>query len=143
MSALFYLAAAMIFLVSSWFSPASAEMVMTEQQGANTAEIHYTTDHRGVISGKIINTSSHAIENPELLVQYHWLWAKEFKPGNNPPGRAAYITLDKEIQPGATASFNYRPEPPLPDRTGGRFVPDVSLAGFTSVMTTPQMTSSR
>ena len=141
MNALFYLAAAMIFLVSSWFSPASAETVMTEQQGAKTAEIEYTIDHRGVISGKVINTSSHAIKNPELLVEYHWLWAKEFKPGNNPPGRAAYVSLDKEIQPGAAAPFNYRPEPPLPDRTGGRFVPEVSLAGFT-VTTTRQTTSS-
>ena len=74
------------------------------------------------------------LEMSELLVEYHWLWAKEFSPGTNPPGRAAYVKLHKEIQPGESISFTYHPQPPLPGGKNGRFMPEVSPAGFTVVL---------
>ena len=142
MSVLFSLATIMVFFLSSWFSPANALTFLTEQQAAKTLGIQYKTENRDVISGRIINNSSHPIRDPELLVEYHWLWAKEFNPGSNSPGRAAYVKVDKEIQPGESVAFTYRPEPPLPDRKDGRFVPEVSPAGFTIVLP-PQRLSSR
>ncbi len=137
------LATATVFLLSSGFSSANAATVLSEQQAAKDLKVQYSTDNHDVISGKVINESKHAIKDPELLVEYHWLWAKEFKPGKNSPGRAAYIKLNKEIQPGSSASFTYRPEPPLPNRKDGRFMPEVSPAGFTVVLNSPRMASSR
>jgi hypothetical protein len=130
----------MAFFLSSWFSSANALTFLTEQEAAKTLVIQYKTENHDVISGKIINNSLHPIRDPEVLVEYHWLWAKEFKPGSRSPGRAAYVKLDKEIQPGESVSFTYRPEPPLPDRSDGRFMPEVSPAGFSVVMT-PQRTA--
>ena len=141
MRVLFSLATIMVFFLSSWFSSANALTFLTEQEAAKTLGIQYKTENHDVISGKIINNSPHPIRDPEVLVEYHWLWAKEFNPGNNSPGRAAYVKLDKEIQPGESVSFTYRPQPPLPDRNDGRFVPEVSPAGFTIVLPPQQMSS--
>ena len=140
MSVLFSLATIMAFFLSSWVSSANALTFLTEQEAAKTLVIQYKTENHDVISGKIINNSLHPIRDPEVLVEYHWLWAKEFKPGSRSPGRAAYVKLDKEIQPGESVSFTYRPQPPLPDRSDGRFMPEVSPAGFSVVMT-PQRTT--
>ncbi len=137
----FGLATAMVFLMSSWFAFASTSTPLTEEQAAKTLGVQYSADSHDVISGKIINKSSHPIKDPELLIEYHWLWGKEFRPGKNSPGRAAYVKVDKEIQPGSSVPFTYRPEPPLPDRKDGRFMPEVSPAGFTIVLT-PQRTAS-
>src|SRR5918996_4279567 len=134
MSAFFCLAIITVFFLSSWFSPANALTFLTEKEAAKTVAIQYTTDNHHLICGKIINQSSHAIRDPEVLVEYHWLWAKEFNPSDNPEGRTAYIKLEKEIPPGASEFFTYRPQPPLPDRNDGRFMPEVSPAGFTVVV---------
>ncbi len=134
---------ATVFLLASWLPSANASTVLTEQQAAKALRVRYSTDSHDVISGKIINESKHAIKDPELLVEYHWLWAKEFHPGKNSPGRSAYINVNKEIQPGSSVSFTYRPEPPLPDRKDGRFMPEVSPAGYTVVLTPQRTASSR
>ena len=135
------LAMMMFFLFTSWFSIANATSVLTEQEAAKTLKIQYIVDKHEVISGKIINESAHAIKDPELLVEYHWLWAKEFRPGQHSPGRAAYVQLNKEIQPGESVDFTYRPQPSLPNRHDGSFMPEVSPAGFSTVVPT-QRTSS-
>jgi len=136
------LATAMFFLLTSWFSIANATSVMSEQEAAKTLKVQYTADNHEVISGKIINESRHVIKDPELLVEYHWQWAKEFHPGQSSPGRAAYVKVNKEIQPDESVDFTYRPEPSLPNRHDGRFVPEVSPAGFLIVQPM-QRTSSR
>ena len=142
MSTFVGLAMMMFFVFTSWFSIANAASVLSEQEAAKTLKIQYTTDNHEVISGKITNESPHAIKDPELLVEYHWLWAKEFHPGQNSPGRAAYVKLNKEIQPGETVDFTYRPEPSLPNRHDGRFMPEVSPASF-SIVLPAQRTASR
>jgi hypothetical protein len=129
MSAFFSLAAIMAFFLS-WSSPANALTFLTEQEAAKTVGIEYSADDHHVISGKIVNKSPHAIRNPEVLIEYHWLWANERNPGESSPGRAAYLKLDKEIRPGESVAFTYRPQPALVDRSDGRFMPEVSPAGF-------------
>src|SRR5262249_10880867 len=136
------LTAMMFFVLIPWFSIANAASVVSEQEAAKTLKIQYTTGNYEVISGKITNESPHAIRDPELLVEYHWLWANEFHPGQRSPGRAAYVKLNKEIQPGETVDFTYQPEPSLPNRYDGRFMPEVSPAGF-SVVLPAQRTASR
>ena len=125
----------------SWFSPANALTVLTQDEAARTIEIKYRIDDRYAVSGTVVNKSPHLIRDPEVLVQYHWLWANEFKPGDNPPGSAAYVKVAKEIQPGESASFTYSP-PSLPDRKDGSFLTEVSPAAF-AVVASPQRRSSR
>ena len=62
MSILFYLGTIMVFFLS-WFSPANALTVSTEQEAAKTLSIHYTINSQHVISGTIINKSPHAIRD--------------------------------------------------------------------------------
>jgi len=97
MSVFVGLTAMMFFVLTSWFSIANATSVLTEQEAAKTLKIQYTTDNHEVISGKITNESPHAIKDPELLVEYHWLWAKEFHPGQHSPGRAAYVSSTRKF----------------------------------------------
>lgn len=118
----------------------NAQMVTTPTGVADTLEIRNVNVKDHVINGEVVNKSSHMIRNVELLFQYHWLWKNEFKPGDDPPGRAFYIVLDREIRPGESVSFKFVPEPPLPSRSDGEFMTEVSLAGFSEVI--PQATVS-
>ena len=91
------------------------------------------------ISGTVVNNTPHIVRDIEILVQYHWLWNNEFKPGVDNVGRTASIKLDKPLKAGEAASFRYVPDPPLPARTDGHFEIEVSLGGFTVVI--PQTAS--
>jgi hypothetical protein len=86
------------------------------------------------VSGTVVNRTPHTIREIEILIQYHWLWANEFKPGLESPGRVASFKLDKDLLPGESAPFRYIPDPPLPNRQDGRFDPEVAVAGFTIVI---------
>ena len=91
----------------------------------------------GAVTGTVVNVSSRPVKEVELHVTHQWLWKNEFHPGEDNPGRLARITLRDEIAPGGQARFSYRPDPPLPDRTDGRFVTTVDVAGLTAIETAP------
>jgi hypothetical protein len=112
-------------------SPEEAKAVAIKDLKANASEV----------SGVIVNNTLHTIREIEVLIQYHWLWENEFKPGLESPGRVASLKLDKDLLPGASTTFRYVPNPPLPNRQDGRFDPEVVVAGFTMVI--PPTTASR
>jgi hypothetical protein len=56
-----------------------------------------------------------------------------FTPRADDPGRAVYLTTDKEIPPGQNARFNYNPSPLSPARKDGYFEITVKVVGFTQV----------
>jgi hypothetical protein len=68
-----------------------------------------------------------------LQILFSWRWKDEFHPGKDDPGRAAYLTIDREIPPGKSAPFNYKPSPPLPARNDGSFDISVKVVGFNRV----------
>lgn len=86
----------------------------------------------GGVSGVVVNRSPHVIRDAEIMVQYHWLWENEFKPGANPPGETVFVRLPDELKPGDSAPFRHTTTPP--DRKDGRLVPQVTVAGFTVVV---------
>ena len=88
----------------------------------------------GVVSGEIVNNSSQVLRDVELQIRYIWHWKDEKRPGKDAPGRTAYYRLEKEIAPGASASFTYTPTPPLPSRPDGYFETAVSVAGYTEII---------
>src|SRR5688572_22500784 len=81
-----------------------AQKVVDEKQAVDKVAIRGVSVKDHVISGEVMNRSLNVIRNVEMLFQYHWLWKNETHPGENPPGRAVYITLDKELRPGESMS---------------------------------------
>lgn len=87
----------------------------------------------GEISGEVVNTSRQTVRDLELQILYSWRWKDEFHPGKDDPGTAEYLTIDREIPPGQSASFNYKPSPLVPARTDGNFDISSKVVGFTRV----------
>ena len=87
----------------------------------------------GEISGEVVNTSKQTVRDVELQILYSWRWKDEFHPGTDDQGRAVYLTIDREIPPGQSAPFNYKPSPPVPIRKDGYFDIVVKVVGFTRV----------
>jgi hypothetical protein len=87
----------------------------------------------GEVSGEVVNNFKQTIRDVELQILFSWRWKDEFHPGKDDPGRAAYLTIDREIPPGKSAPFNYKPSPPLPARNDGSFDISVKVVGFNRV----------
>lgn len=87
-----------------------------------------------IISGEVINRSTHLVRDAQLFIRYTWLWNNEVKPGKQDPGVSTYYTLQKEIAPGGRLPFTFQPSPPLAKIGDGRYVTSVTIAGFTEVI---------
>jgi hypothetical protein len=131
---LLFVAAAVLAFSSGGAGVVSAQTVLSSSEAAKSLSIKDLNATPSAVSGVVANNSPHAIRNIEILVQYHWLWGNEFKPGRQPPGESTIIKLDKELQPGQSAAFRHVPAPPLPERKDGRFTLEVTVAGFTVVV---------
>ena len=87
----------------------------------------------GEVSGEVANTSRQTVRDVELQILYSWRWQDEFHPGKDDPGRAVYVTVDREIAPGQSAPFSYKPSPLVPARKDGQFDIGVKVVGLTRV----------
>jgi hypothetical protein len=125
------------------FHPQSAvaQQVLTPGEAAQAVAIKNLQSTPTEVTGVIVNNTQNGIRDVEILIAYHWLWANEFKPGLDSPGRIATVRIGKELSPGESTEFRYVPNPPLPNRQDGRFDPEVVVAGFTRVI--PATTASR
>ena len=125
---------AAVALILSQLVIFAQERIASNEVAANVVEIRNVVVNKDAISGEIVNKSPYPLRNVELLLQYHWLWANETKPGAISPGRSVYVPVNQEIRPGERATFSYTPDPPLPLRADGRYMPEISLAGFSQVI---------
>ena len=96
-------------------------------------------DDDGTVSGVVVNRSGHVLKDVRLLIDSQWLWNNETHPGEGGPGRAVFYTVQSEIPPGGQMPFTYRPESALSERPDGRYMTNVTVAGFTDI--TPSTTS--
>jgi hypothetical protein len=87
----------------------------------------------GEVSGEVQNNSKQALRDLDIEILYSWQWKNEFRPGKDDPGRAVDIRIDKEIPPGQSVPFNYKPSPPLPVRKDGYFGITVKVVGLTRI----------
>jgi hypothetical protein len=85
------------------------------------------------VAGEVVNNSKGALQDVQLRILYSWRWKDEFHPGKDDPGRTVFQTIDREIPPGQSVPFNYKPSPPLPGRKDGYFDVSVKVVGFTAV----------
>src|SRR5947199_10780414 len=84
------LAAAVI--LSSLVGSAWAETIISRQQAAQDVLVRDVRAEDGAVSGVVVNNTGHEIQNVKLLVRHDWLWANEFSPGQDNPGRAIVHT---------------------------------------------------
>ena len=122
------------FIFLSVNGSAGAQTVLTQEQAGKAVTIKDLNATTSSVTGVVVNNTPYLIRDVEVLVEYHWLWANEFKPGPVSPGHSAVIKLDKEIPSGQTGAFRYSPDPPLPIRKDGEYDFEVSVAGFTSII---------
>jgi len=111
----------------------SATLLMADQAG-QVVVVRNVAVKDGAVSGELVNKSARTLRDVQLLIRYSWRWKNEFKPGSDEFGTAVYHTVEKEIPPGGTASFSYRPASPLPSRPDGHYETTVSVAGFAEII---------
>jgi len=107
--------------------------VLPPPEASKMVAVRNTTVRDNIVSGELLNLSSHRVRDVELLIRYIWHWNNEFRPGVNAPGAADYYTISTKIPSGATARFTYRVPSPLPARSDGYFETVVTVAGFTEI----------
>ena len=55
-------------------------------------------------------------------------------PGDDSPGRSSVLTVEGPLAPRGTLAFEFTPNPPLPERTDGRFAdPRVHVLGYETI----------
>jgi hypothetical protein len=119
--------------VVSVTATANDTMVIAGNEVGRFVTLRNVSIKNGEVSGDVVNNSSDILRDVVLDIRYSWRWADEFHPGKDDPGRTVYYTAAKEIPPGGSARFEYKPSPPLPERRDGSFVIDVKVAGFERV----------
>jgi hypothetical protein len=134
----------MVTLATLAFVPA-ALMLPGEHAGATTVEIadgdvdnavHVSNvSRRGdVVVGTLTNDSDAELRDIRLLIDVAFLWTNEVKPGEESPGRSAVMTVAGPLAPHGKLAFEFTPNPPLPERTDGRYAdPKVRIMGYQSV----------
>jgi hypothetical protein len=108
-------------------------LLSREEVGRVASLQNVASTEEGEVSGDLVNHSKQTLREVRLQILYSWRWKNEHRPGKDDPGGATYYVLDKEIPPGQTVRFNYKPTPPLPARDDGEFDISVKVAGFAQV----------
>jgi hypothetical protein len=112
---------------------AGAELTTPGQLAESVGLENLATQPDGTISATLVNRTGATLRDVRVEVDYAWVWANDFRPGEDSPGRTVYITAPSEIPPHGQAQFNYQPSPPLSSRGDGHFVPVVHIVGFTQI----------
>ena len=110
-----------------------AATLLTADQVTQVVSLQNVRDKDGEVAGEVVNNSKQTLRDVQLQILYSWRWKNEFRPGTDDPGRAVYYMIDKEIPPGQSARFVYKPSPPFSSRGDGYFEITVSVVGFAQV----------
>jgi hypothetical protein len=119
--------------LGSFWKTAGAATLLSADKAGETVSVRDVIIKNGEVSGEVVNKSPRSVRDVELLIRYTWIWKDEVHPGENDPGRSVYYTVDREIPPGQSVRFSYKPSTPLLSRGDGTFETTVSLAGFSEV----------
>ena len=129
----FVMAGALVLLIA--FVPAlvipETISVLPPPEASKMVAVRNTAVQDNVVSGELLNRSSHRVRDVELLIRQISHWNNEFQPGANPPGAAVYHIVTAEIPSGATERFTYKLSPL--SRSDGYFETVVTVAGFTEI----------
>jgi hypothetical protein len=107
--------------------------LLGSDQAAQIVSVRNVTEKSGEVRGELVNNSRQTLRDVELQILYSWRWKNEFHPGTGDPGRAAYFTVKKDLPPGRSEQFEYRPSPSLPTRSDGYYEVSVKVVGFAQI----------
>jgi hypothetical protein len=128
---------ALISVILIYVTSLPVTAISATPQIADTADqvvsLKNVTAREDEVAGEAVNNSRQTLRDVQLRILYSWRWNNEFRPGGDDPGRVVYQTIDREIPPGQSARFNYKPSPPLPNRKDGYFDVSVKVVGFTTI----------
>jgi hypothetical protein len=129
------LVAAIIAALTLAILPTTAKpaTLIAPDQAAQIVTVRNVTEKDGEVAGELVNNSKQTLRDIQLQILYSWRWKDEFHPGTDDPGRAVYLTIEKEIPPSQSARFEYKPSPPLPARKDGYSDISVKVVGFSQV----------
>lgn len=113
---------------------ARSATLLSADKATQVVVLRNVTVKNGAVSGEVVNQSSRPLRDVQLLIRYSWRWKNEFKPGSDDPGISVDYTVEKEIPPGGTIPFTYKPASILPSRADGYFETTVSVSAFTEVI---------
>jgi len=86
------------------------------------------------VTGMLVNRSGAEIRDIRLLIDMPFLWANETNPGDESPARSSILTVAGPLAPRGKLAFEFTPNPPLPERTDGRFAdPQVHVLGYQTI----------
>ena len=94
-------------------TPVWPQSVKTHEEAGRVLAVEKLVVKDGMVSGEVINRSTHLVRDVQLFIRYTWLWDAEMKPGKQDPGSSTYYTLQKELMPGGRLPFTFQPSPPL------------------------------
>lgn len=118
--------------------PLEAERVIDPGSAEDSVAITNVRASDTLVAGTLVNNSTREVAEVHLLVNHTFLWKNERNPGKNNPGRSDYYRVVKPIPPGAAMSFEYKPNPPLPKRSDGKYVTTIEVTSFSEVGGQPQ-----
>jgi hypothetical protein len=121
-----------------WSENIVAQSLRLRDEVSRIITIEKITVKDGTVSGEVHNLSPNTLRDAQLYIRYIWIWDNEFHPGKNDPSTSFVYTLPQEIAPAGRVAFTYSPSPPLPNASGGYFMTEVALAGFTEVIPAKQ-----
>lgn len=109
------------------------DQVIAPGSAEETVTLSNLTTSDQLITGALTNHSTRQVEDVHLLVNHSFLWKNERNPGRNNPSRTEYYRVAKPIPPGASMTFEYRPDPALPQRADGTFMTTVEVVSFAEI----------
>ena len=113
---------------------AGQEKVVSGQAAASELELRgVEVRSDGSVTGTVVNGTHFVIKDVVLMVNHAWSWSDERNPGEDNPGRAGYVRVTGEIPAKGSMAFSYAPEPPLMNRTDGRFQTAAAVQSFTEI----------
>jgi hypothetical protein len=117
-----------------WSENTLAQSIRSKDEVSRIIAIEKVAVKDGTVSGEVHNLSPNTLRDVQLYIRYIWIWDNEFRPGQNDPSASFIYTAPQEIPPGGRVPFTFSPSPPLPKASGGRFMTQAALAGFTEVI---------
>jgi hypothetical protein len=129
----FFVAIIAILTLTTLPTTAKSATLIQPDQAAQVVTVRNVTEKNGEVRGELVNNSRQTLRDIELQILYSWRWKDEFHPGTDDPGRAVYLTVNKELPPGQSVQFEYKPSPPLPARQDGYFDVSVKVVGFAQI----------
>ncbi|HTO07179.1 MAG TPA: hypothetical protein VMR86_08985 [Myxococcota bacterium] len=121
------------FVVATLWILADPPRITNVAPSQARVELENAAVQNGMVTGTLHNETDTPVRSVTLLVQHHYRWANEFKPGNVDPGRAQSVRVSTDLPPGGRVTFQSPVDEPLAPGDGGHFEITVSVLAFEQV----------